>query len=164
LVAGKWMAASLAALLSVCLTTALCAQLTRILPLEDLGIQLRIGVDHLGAILFALGPMCLFTAAMQATVATLARSFKEAQTYMGVLILAPMLPGIMAALYPVSDAPWMYAVPMLGPYVLLTSVLGGRTLDPDMFLISGAVALFGVVVLLRITTALFRSEQIIFGR
>ena len=48
--------------------------------------------------------MCLFTAALQAAVATLARSFKEAQTYMGVLILGPMLPGIMSALYPIGKA------------------------------------------------------------
>ena len=75
------------------------------------------------------GPLCLFTAALQAAVATLARSFKEAQTYMGVLILAPMLPGVMSALYPLGNATWMYAIPMLGPYILLTDVLGGRLPD-----------------------------------
>ena len=51
-------------------------------------------------------PMCLFTAALQAAVATLARSFKEAQTYMGVLILGPMLPGVIVALYPIGNAAW----------------------------------------------------------
>ena len=35
-VTGKWMAAALAAILSVCLTTVLCAQLTRLLSLEDM--------------------------------------------------------------------------------------------------------------------------------
>ena len=40
-------------------------------------------------------PMCLVTAAMQSCVATLARSFKEAQSYMGILILAPMLVGVL---------------------------------------------------------------------
>ena len=93
-VAGKWMAATLAAIVSVCLTTVLCAQITRLLSLEDMGIRLEIGPQHVGPILLAVGPMCLFTAALQAAVATLARSFKEAQTYMGVLILGPMLPGI----------------------------------------------------------------------
>ena len=93
-VAGKWMAATLAAIVSVCLTTVLCAQLTRLLRLEDMGIRLEIGPQHVGPILLAVGPMCLFTAALQAAVATLARSFKEAQTYMGVLILGPMLPGV----------------------------------------------------------------------
>ena len=164
LVTGKWMAAAAAAIVSVCLTTALCAQLTRFLPLEDMGIRLDLDLSLMGFIVLAAAPMCLFTASLQAAVATLARSFKEAQTYMGILILAPMLPGIMAALYPVGDAPWMYAVPMLGPYVLLTDVLGGRPPAMMPMALSAGVSLLATIVLIRITTGLFRSEHIIFGR
>jgi len=108
--------------------------------------------------------LCLFTAALQAAVATLARSFKEAQTYMGVLILAPMLPGVISSLYPLGNSPWMYGIPMLGPFVLLTDVLGGRLPDPSTFLTSAGTCLVASVILIRITTALFRSEHIILGR
>jgi sodium transport system permease protein len=163
-VTGKWMAATLAAIVSVCLTTLLCAQLTRLLSLEDMGIRLQIGPEHVGPILLAAAPLCLFTAALQAAVATLARSFKEAQTYMGVLILAPMLPGVMTSLYPLGNAAWMYAMPMLGPYVLLTDVLGGRLPEADAFLASAGTCLIASAILIRLTTGLFRSEGIIFGR
>ena len=163
-VTGKWMAATLAAIVSVCLTTVLCAQLTRLLRLEDMGIRLEIGPEHVGPILLAVGPMCLFTAALQAAVATLARSFKEAQTYMGVLILAPMLPGVISSLYPLGNSIWMYGIPMLGPYILLTDVLGGRLPDPSTFLTSAGTCLVASAILLRITTGLFRSEHIILGR
>lgn len=164
LVTGKWIAATLAAIASVCLTTVLCAQLMRLMRLEDMGIRLEIGPQHVGPILLAVGPLCLFTAALQAAVATLARSFKEAQTYMGVLILAPMLPGVISSLYPLGNSPWMYGIPMLGPFVLLTDVLGGRLPDPSTFLTSAATCLVASVILIRITTALFRSEHIILGR
>ena len=163
-VTGKWMAATLAAIVSVCLTTLLCAQLTRLLSLEDMGIRLQIGPEHVGPILLAAVPLCLFTAALQAAVATLARSFKEAQTYMGVLILAPMLPGVVTSLYPLGNATWMYAAPMLGPYVLLTDVLGGRLPEASAFLASTGTCLVASAILIRITTGLFRSENIIFGR
>jgi len=163
-VAGKWMAATLAAVASVCLTTVLCAQLTRLLRLEDMGIRLEIGPEHVGPILLAVAPMCLFTAALQAAVATLARSFKEAQTYMGVLILGPMLPGVLSSLYPIGNAAWTYAVPMLGPYVLLTDVLGGRMPDASAFLTSAGTCLLASAILIQITTGLFKSEHIIFGR
>ena len=163
-VAGKWMAATLAAIVSVCLTTVLCAQITRLLSLEDMGIRLEIGLQHVGPILLAIGPMCLFTAALQAAVATLARSFKEAQTYMGVLILGPMLPGILSALYPIGKAAWSYAIPMLGPYVLLTDALGGRVPNSTAFLMSAGTCLLASAILIRITTGLFRSEHIILGR
>lgn len=163
-VAGKWMAATLAAVVSVCLTTMLCAQLMRLLRLEDMGIRLEIGAQHVTPMLLAVAPMCLFTTALQAAVATLARSFKEAQTYMGVLILGPMLPGVFSSLYPIGNAAWTYAVPMLGPYVLLTDVLGGRAPAPNAFLTSAATCLLASAILIRITTGLFKSEQIIFGR
>jgi len=163
-VTGKWMAATLAAIMSVCLTTLLCAQLTRLLSLEDMGIRLEIGPEHVGPILLAAVPLCLFTAALQAAVATLARSFKEAQTYMGVLILAPMLPGVVTSLYPLGNATWMYAAPILGPYVLLTDVLGGRLPEASAFLASTGTCLVASAILIRITTGLFRSENIIFGR
>jgi sodium transport system permease protein len=104
-VAGKWIAAALAAMISVCLTTALCAQMTRFLPLEDMGVRLRIGPEHFGNVLLAVVPLCLFTAALQAAVATLARSFKEAQSYMGVLVLAPMVPGLLSASIPSGTHP-----------------------------------------------------------
>jgi sodium transport system permease protein len=164
LVTGKWMAASLAAIVSVCLTTGLCAQLMRLMRLEDIGIRLEIDLQHVGPILLAVTPLCLFTVALQAAVATLARSFKEAQTYMGVLILAPMLPGILSALYPLGNSAWMYGIPMLGPYVLLTDVLGGRLPESSAFLASAGTCLVASAMLVRITTGLFRSEHIIFGR
>src|SRR5262245_18012357 len=110
--AGKWMAATIAAIVSVGLTTLLCAQLTRLLRLEEMNIRLEIGPQHVGPIMLAVVPMCLFTAALQGAVATLARSFKEAQTYMGVLVLGPMLPGVISSLYPLGSAAWMYSIPM----------------------------------------------------
>ena len=163
-VGGKWLAAALAAIVSTILTSVLCANLPRFLPLEDMGIRFRMGPEHIGGIVAAVLPMCLFSSALQSAVATLARSFKEAQSYMGILILLPMIPGVMGALYPLGNAPWMYAMPMLGPYVLLTNVLGGRSPGVAAFLTSGAVSLLAAAVLVQITATLFRSERIIFAR
>jgi len=81
-----------------------------------------------------------------------------------VLILGPMLPGIISSLYPLGNAVWMYAIPMLGPYVLLTDVLGGRLPGPLVFLTSAGTCIVASAILIRITTGLFRSEHIILGR
>jgi sodium transport system permease protein len=163
-VGGKWLAAAIAAAASTMLTTVLCANLPRFLPLEDMGIRFRIGPEHMGGIAAAVLPMCLFSSALQAAVATLARSFKEAQSYMGILVLLPMIPGVMGALYPLGNAPWMYAMPMLGPYVLLTNVLGGQTPAMNAFLISAGISIVAAAILIRITATLFQSERIIFAR
>jgi sodium transport system permease protein len=163
-VGGKWLAAAVAAMASTALTTVVCANLPRFLPLEEMGIRFRIGPEHITGIIGAALPMCLFSSALQSAVATLARSFKEAQSYMGVLVLLPMIPGVLGALYPLGNAPWMYATPMLGPYVLLTNVLGGQTPPVNAFAISAGVSLVAAAILVRITATLFESERIIFAR
>ena len=164
IVGGKWLAASFVGMVAAVLTTGLCMNLPRFLPLQDMGIRFRLGPEYAGAILGSVLPVCLFTAAMQAFVATFARSFKEAQSYMGFLMLVPMVPGMMSALYPLGNATWLYAVPMLGSHVLLTNVIGGQSIEMWAFLVPGLVALTGAAILVKLTTALFRNERIIFGR
>ncbi len=163
-VTGKWLAAAFIAMISVALTTLMCVNMPRFLPLEDMGIRFRLGPGHVGGILAAALPMCLFTAALQVCVATFARSFKEAQSYMGILMLVPMVPGMMSAVYPLSGATWMYGVPMLSASVLLTNVLGSRPPAMWTFAVAALVSVAAALLLLQVTTSLFRSERIIFLR
>ena len=164
IVAGKCLAAATMAMVTVTLSTALCANIPRFLPLQDMGIRFRIGPEHFAGIIAAVLPVCLFATALQASIATMARSFKEAQSYMGVLILLPMLPGILSTVYSLGDAPWMYGVPVLGQHVLLTGVMGGRVPDVWAFVVAGLIAAVCAAMLMYLTTTLFRSERIIFGR
>jgi sodium transport system permease protein len=164
IVAGKCLAAATVAMATVTLSTALCANIPRFLPLQDMGIRFRIGPEHFAGIMAAVLPACFFASSLQAYIATMARSFKEAQSYMGVLILMPMLPGLLSSVYSLGDAAWMYAVPILGQHLLLLGVMGGRGQELWMFVAAGAVSIAAAAVLMRLTTGLFRSERIIFGR
>jgi sodium transport system permease protein len=152
------------AMVTVTLSTTLCANIPRFLPLQDMGIRFRIGPEHFAGIMAAVVPICLFSTALQASIATMARSFKEAQSYMGVLVLLPMLPGLLSTVYTLGDAPWMYAVPVLGQHVILTAVMGGRSPEPWAFAAAGLMAATCAAILMYVTTTLFRSERIIFGR
>src|SRR5687768_6713050 len=157
LVAGKCLAAAAMAMVTVALSTTLCANIPRFLPLQDMGIRFRIGPEHFGGIMAAVLPACLFATSLQAYIATMARSFKEAQSYMGVLILLPMLPGLLSTVYSLGDARWMYAVPVLGQHVLLAGVMGGRPQELWAFAAAGIIAVVAAAILMRLTTALFRS-------
>ena len=126
--------------------------------------RFRFGTPHMVGLMAAALPVCLLTASVQSCVATLAKSFKEAQTYMGILILAPMIIGVMGTLYPIDNQPWMYGVPLLGQYVLLTSVLGGYAPGPLAFLVAAVVCVLTAGLLLRATVALLNNERIVFGR
>jgi sodium transport system permease protein len=163
-VTGKWLAASVGSMMSVFLTTALSLAMLDYIPLQELGIRFRMGPEMVVGILAAVFPICFLAPAMQAYASTFARSFKEAQSYMGLLIMVPMLPGMLSTLYPLGEKPWLHPVPLIGQQVLLTTVLSGRPVDVSSFVV-GAVTTIGLaIVLVRMTTVLFHKEKIIFSR
>jgi sodium transport system permease protein len=161
---GKWLAAALSAALSVGLTTGLCLLLLRAIPLQDLGIRFRVGPQQVAWLLAAVVPLCLLSTGMQTYLSTFARSFKEAQTYMGYLILIPALPGALSSIYPIASQPWMYPIPILGQHLLAIEVLGGRTPSPLMFLLAALSAIAVSFVLARLTTRMLGSERVVLGR
>jgi sodium transport system permease protein len=161
---GKCLAASLAAMLMVTVTAGLCAALLRFVPLEEMGIRFRFGIPHLAGMMAAVLPLCVLSAALMACVATLARSFKEAQTYMGILMIGPMLLGLVGAIYPLNNQPWMFGVPILGQYVLLNGVIGGRTPSALAFLAAAIAALAAAAVCVRVMVSLLSNERVIFAR
>lgn len=164
IVAGKWLAAVVSSGLGVALTVTLCLAMLRFIPLQDFGVRFRLGPAEAAGLLAGILPMCLLATAMQMYLATFAKSFKEAQSYMGMLIMIPMLPGILAAVYPLGRQPWMFPIPILGQHVLMAEVLGGKAPSAAMFALAAGSALLVAGVLLRLTTGLFRRERIIFGR
>jgi sodium transport system permease protein len=161
---GKWLAAAVSAALSVAITTTLCLVLLRVIPLQDLGIRFRLGPAQVGWLLTAVLPLCLLSTAIQTYLATFARSFKEAQTYMGYLIMVPTLPGVLSSVYPIASQPWMYPIPILGQHLLASDVLGGKSPAPVMFVAAAATALATAALLVRLTTRLLQRERIVFGR
>jgi sodium transport system permease protein len=164
LVSGKWLAAVCAAMLSVCLTTALSVAQLHLIPLQDLGIRFGLGTNEVLGMLAAILPLCPLTAALQIYIGTYARSFKEAQSYMGVLISVMMLPALLSSLYPIADRPWMYPAPVIGQYLLLTAFLGGKAPGWIPFTTSAGAAIVLALLLVRLTTRLFQNERIVFGR
>jgi sodium transport system permease protein len=161
---GKWLAASFAAVLSVLITTGLVLLMLRLIPLQELGIRFRIGPLQIGGLLAALLPMCLMATGLQTYLSTFARSFKEAQSYMGILIMLPMIPGMLTTVYPITSQAWMYPIPLLGQHVLATDVLGGKPTPFWAFFIAGGAATIVAVALVHLTTLLLQREKIIFSR
>jgi sodium transport system permease protein len=162
--AGKWLAATLAAMLSVIITTTLVIVMLRYIPLQELGIRFRIGPAQIAGMLAALLPMCLMSTSLQAYLATFARSFKEAQSYMGLLIMLPMIPGMLTTVYPITSQPWMYPIPIVGQHVLATDILGGKPTPIWAFLVAAVAAIVVALGLVRLTTGLLQRERIIFSR
>jgi sodium transport system permease protein len=162
--AGKWLAATFAAMLGVLLTTALVLAMLRFIPMHEFGVRFRFGTPQVMALLAAVLPMCLLSTGVQTYLATFARSFKESQTYMGILILIPMMPGILSSVYPLDTKGWMYAVPILGQHVLAADALGAKETPLWGFVAAALTAFLMSLLLLQLTTGLLKRERIIFSR
>lgn len=163
-VTGKWIAAVVAALLALLVCVAAFAATVRAVPLESLGVKARFGPREIALVLAAATPLAVFASALQMLLSTLARSFKEAQTYLQLFMMLPFLPAAYLAIAPVEPRAWMMAVPILGQDMLLMDVLRGEAASAAWLATAAAVCAALTVVCLAATARLFRSERIIFGR
>lgn len=162
--AGKMLAGTLTAMLTVLATAGLLFAMFKQLPLQDLGIRFSLGSPELIRTLAVVLPLCPLIVAIQMYVATFAKSFKEAQSYLSFLMMAQMVPGMMATMNTLPTKVWMYYVPWIGQQSLLIDVLGNKPISPVVFVIVGAVNLAIAVAVLKATSGLLHREKIIFGR
>lgn len=163
--AGKWVAGTLTAMLSVTVSGGLLFALFQYIPLQDLGIRFHLGQQELIGTLVIVLPLCPLIVSIQMYVATFAKSFKEAQSYLSFLMMAQMVPGMMTTMNPASaKAWWMYYVPWIGAQTLLTDILGNKPISPAVFVVIGVLNIVLAVIAVRATAGLLVREKIIFGR
>ena len=136
-----------------------------VIPMEEIiGIQMSIDVGGLGVIGLICLPMIFLASALQMIIATFARSFKEAQTYVGFLPLVPALPGLGLAFLPVKPALWTMLLPTFGQQILINQVMRGETVSAFNVGLSVVVTLVLAVVLTGVAIRLYEREQILFGK
>jgi sodium transport system permease protein len=164
LVVGKWLAATAFAAVSIVLTLALTLIAMTFVDLDELGIVIDLGPGEIAGVLAATLPIALLAAAAQLLLATFARTFKEAQTYLSLMMMIPMIPGVVMSIKPIHSALWMMPIPLLGQQVLLMDVLRGEPTGALDFVLTGLSAVALAVVCLLINARLFEREKIIFGR
>jgi sodium transport system permease protein len=163
LAAGKWLATAALAAGSVLLTLVTSGIALSQTPLDELGVEVKLGALDGVRLALVMLPVALLAAGVQLVVATFARSFREAQTYLSLLMFLPMLPGMYMTTASLDPAPWMSFVPILGQQVLMTAVVRGEPLDPVAFAISTAVAIAVGLAGVLWTAKLFGRERIIYG-
>ena len=163
--AGKWIAGTLTAMLSVVVSGGLLFALFQYIPLQDLGIRFHLGQRELIGTLLIVLPLCPLIVGIQMYVATFAKSFKEAQSYLSFLMMAHMVPGMIATMNPAAARGWwMYYVPWIGAQSLLTDILGNKPIGVLTFVVVGVLNVALAIAAVKATAGLLQREKIIFGR
>lgn len=164
IVAGKWLASVVFAWVSVLLTFVLLQQAMERAPLESLGMRFQLDAGDVGALLAAVIPLAFLASGLQILVASFARSYKEAQTYVSFLIFVPMLPAFVMMFSPIDPQPWLAMIPLLGQHLLITEAIRGETGSLLVSVGAGVTVTLSGLACVAVTTRLFQREKIIFGR
>jgi len=164
LASGKFTAATLTAMLTVLVSGGLLFALFQYIPLQDLGLRVRLGMPHVMGALATVLPLCPLIAGIQMYVATFAKSFKEAQSYLSFLMLAQMVPGMLMSMSDARRGAWTYYVPWIGQQAMLSDVMSNELTNPLVFVVVGVVNIALAIALVRATAGLLIRERIIFGR
>lgn len=163
LVGGKWLAAGSLAVIGITLELILAHIGLSWLPLEEIGMSWRMGWGDLAMLCLASVPLSLFASAAQVTVAMNARSFKEAQSLVSMLMIVPMLPGLVVSMMELKTATWMYAVPMLSNQTLMREISKGGELGPLPYVLTFACSALAALALVTFASWRMKSERYVLA-
>jgi sodium transport system permease protein len=106
-------------------------------------------------------PFALFGAALLTVVAAFTRSFKEAQTWLSVVLFVPMIPTFVILILPFQTETWMMMVPSLSQGALVSDVIRGEALDPLQLVLSWVTTLAYGLGLGVLAAKLYRREAVL---
>lgn len=164
IIGGKWLAATAFSLASALLTAALMGIGLEFSPLQRLGLRIELDAGVMALMVAAILPLAFSVTALQIVVATLARSYKEAQSYLSFLMLLPMLPLALTMDTEIEETSWRLLVPVLAQQQLIQDAAGGDGVALGDFAVTVLVAAACAGLCLWLASHLFRRERIVFGR
>lgn len=108
-------------------------------------------------------PLMMVAVGVQFIIATMTRSFKEAQTYLGLLPLVPAIPGMVLVFAPVPAREWMMTIPIFSQTLLLGRFVQGEAVAVSDALISISTSVAAAAILVVLAARLYEREKLIFG-
>ncbi len=161
LIFGKILAACAYMTLSLILTVAAFAVMLRFTGLERFGMSVNFGPGvALALILFCL-PLIPLGAAVMTIVAAGTRTYREAQTYLALVLLVPTLPLVYAGVTGLRPALALMAVPSLSQHFLITSLLRDEPVPADYLAVSVLATLALGALLIGWAGRLYRREALL---
>jgi sodium transport system permease protein len=123
IMSGKILAACTMGVLSIVLTL---VAFKASFQFQQFGMKLDVSAWAIARILLVLLPMIMIGTCLLTLIAAGAKSVKEAQSYMSVLMLMPMLPTIILMVNPVKNQLWMMTVPFLAQNQMILKLVRGE--------------------------------------
>jgi len=161
LIYGKILAACAYMTISLVLTVTAFTILLRFVGLERFGMSVNFGpVEALRVAIYSL-PLVPLGASLMTIVAAYTRSYREAQTYLGFILLIPTLPLIFASILNLRPTPWLMMVPSLSQHFLITALLRDEAIPAGYLGLSMGVTLVLGGLLALVAGRLYHREALL---
>jgi sodium transport system permease protein len=157
---GKLGATTAFAITTVLLSIIAFAVVGQFLPTEKIGMTLTIGVPFVAHTIFVMLPLALLLATLQTLVAGFAKSYREAQTYVSLLMFVPVIPTMMLSLMPFKTLYWMYAVPLMGQQIIITRLLRGDFVPASALALCFAATATAALLVFALALRVYHSERL----
>jgi len=160
---GKMLTTTVFAMASLALTLVSFRIVLPYMPVGAFGMDLTLGLTTLLKILLVISPVAILAAALLTLLASFAKSYREAQSYMGVVILIPMIPSLIFMANPIRAEAWMMSVPLFSQNILIGEIIRGEAVALSWYTMSIASTLLIGLALAVLAATLYNRPRLIFG-
>jgi sodium transport system permease protein len=133
----------------------------KFMPLQELGMTPNFGPAVVIAAFFVLAPFILLGASLMTLVASFTKSYKEAQTWLSVVLIAPTLPIMIVSILTLRPQIEFMFVPSLSQHLLLVDMIKNEPVNMLHVAISVSSTLVIGTILGWICARLYRREGLL---
>ncbi len=132
-------------------------------PMKKLGMSLTLGINDLLVMLLVLIPLAVLAGSVQTIIAAFSKSFREAQTYVSVVMFIPLIPSMLLMFMPIKEKLWMMAIPILSQNIVINKLIRGEVVGWDAIIIAILGTLILGLLLAWIAVRLYNKENMLFS-
>ena len=161
LIYGKIGATCLFMTLSLALSLTAFYFVLDFMPLQQLGMTPNFDLQVVGAALLLFLPFILVGAALMTLVASFTKSYREAQTWLNVLLIAPTLPILIVSILMLRPRTEFMFIPSLSQHLLLVDMVKNEPINGLHVTISVVSTLVIGILLTWLCARLYRREGLL---
>jgi len=160
---GKMITTTVFALAALALTLVSFRIVLPYMPIGAFGMDLTMGTGTLLRILLVIFPVAILAAALLTLLASFAKSYREAQSYMGLVILIPMIPSLIFMANPIKAESWMMMIPLFSQNILIGEIIREETVALSWYSMSVVSTLIIGLLLAVLAATLYNRPRLIFS-
>ncbi|HTC51027.1 MAG TPA: ABC transporter permease [Steroidobacteraceae bacterium] len=161
LIYGKILAACVFMLISLSLSVCVMALALRHAGLDRLGMNQNMSVATVLKMIASCAPLAPLGASLMTIVAAFTRSYREAQTYVGLILALPTFPLIFAGALGLQPTAWLMMVPALSQHFMLMGLLRAEPVAAWYVALSVSVTLLLGVLAALAAGRLYHREKLL---